>query len=72
MNAICPMKFNQMKYLSDGEPIDQDCHCEGEACAWWNERFGMCCQAVDAYLKGQEDWRREREIVTFFRNRRGG
>ena len=42
-------------------------YCEGQDCALWNERFGMCSFAVEAYLKGQEDYDREREIV-----RRGG
>lgn len=35
--------------------------CDGADCAWWNEHFGGCCIAVDAYLKGQEDHRAERD-----------
>ena len=41
--------------------------CLKEECAWWNDRFGMCSQAVDAYLKGQEDYHREIKS-----NREGG
>ena len=37
--------------------------CLGKGCELWNERFGMCCEAVDAYLKGQEDWRAEKELI---------
>jgi hypothetical protein len=53
---LCPIKFNTpyvKGYLNE---------CEQVKCAWWNERFGMCCKAVDAYLKGQEDYRNERKI----------
>jgi hypothetical protein len=38
------------------------CQCEQSQCAWWNERFGKCCQAVDAYLKGAEDSRNEAKV----------
>ncbi len=38
------------------ESIDD---CLKEECAWWNERFGQCCMAVDAYLKGIIDHRNE-------------
>lgn len=33
--------------------------CLGKDCELWIERFGRCCMAVDAYLKGQADWRAE-------------
>ena len=36
--------------------------CMRQDCELWNERFGRCSFAVDAYLKGQEDWRRDRGI----------
>lgn len=45
-------------------------HCQTTACAWWNERFGMCCVAVPAYIKGVEDrrqelkeWKKDREYL---------
>jgi hypothetical protein len=61
---ICPIK---PQAFDTREGCYPDAECDRELCAWWNERFGMCCQAVDAYLKGQEDRRSEQEIV-----RRGG
>ena len=70
---ICAMKLAnsnivQKPQYCECERLDcQYCECERLDCQWWNERFGMCCIAVDAYLKGQEDWQREKEIV-----RRGG
>ena len=33
--------------------------CLKEECAWWNKTFGMCSQAVGAYLKGIAVRRRE-------------
>ena len=54
---LCPLKFNNPN--KEG----QSCRCEQSDCALWNERFGMCSLAVVAYLKGQEDWRKEQ---TFF------
>lgn len=33
--------------------------CLKADCELWIERFGRCCMAVDAYLKGQADWRAE-------------
>jgi len=60
---ICAMKLANSNIVQK----PQYCECERLDCQWWNERFGMCCIAVDAYLKGQEDWQREKEIV-----RRGG
>lgn len=35
-------------------------NCEQGACALWCEYFGKCSLAVDAYLKGHEDFRREK------------
>ena len=51
----CPMSFVD----PDFDPEK----CLEANCAWWNEHFGMCCQAVDAYLKGQEDLRKERKFI---------
>jgi len=51
----------------EGEPRCPIQECLQEECAWWNKRFGRCSQAVDAYRKGQEDWRREKELI-----RKGG
>lgn len=33
--------------------------CLKEKCAWWNEYYGMCSQAIDGYLKGIADYRLE-------------
>jgi len=33
--------------------------CLKAECAWWNERFGMCSQALAAYLAGVADRRAE-------------
>jgi len=53
---FCPFKFNNPS-------IDlRYCQCEKEQCELWNERFGKCSLAVDAYLKGQEDIRAERGV----------
>ena len=53
---FCPFKFNNPS-------IDlRYCQCEKEQCELWNERFGKCSFAVDAYLKGQEDIRAERGV----------
>ena len=60
---ICAMKLANSNIVQK----PQYCECERLDCQWWNERLGMCCIAVDAYLKGQEDRQREKEIV-----RRGG
>ena len=63
----CPLKFTKPEYLPDGTPIGGEWGCEQSNCAWWEAITGRCCMAVDAYLKGQEDWRREKETI-----RRGG
>ena len=52
---LCPMTFNMQTYLPNGEPLQPDYNCCDKKCAWWNERFGMCCIAVDAYQKGIVD-----------------
>ena len=36
-----------------------DCHKKN--CELWNDHFGRCSFGVDAFLKGNEDWRREKE-----------
>jgi aspartate/tyrosine/aromatic aminotransferase len=54
-----------MKFLMKAsEPISEDAiiraiSCD-KNCAWYNERFGMCCVAVDAHLKATEDILKER------------
>jgi hypothetical protein len=53
------MSFNQQTHLPDGEPLNPDYNCMMDECSWWNERFGMCCIAVDAYQRGIEDRRKE-------------
>ena len=47
--------------LKDEARISDD--CLKEECAWWNHHFGMCLLAVNAYLRGQQDYRREREVT---------
>jgi hypothetical protein len=54
---ICPMKLAN----SNKHPVE--CECERTDCEWWNERFGKCAVAVDAYLKGQEDRWLERDLT---------
>jgi len=51
---ICPKKFNSVTVDKMGIIWADACHCETTSCAWWNERFGMCCMAVDAHIKGVE------------------
>ncbi len=61
---ICPMKFAQdfpEGYSNELLIANNYLKCHQGDCAWWNDRFGMCCKAVDAYLKGQEDYRAERK-----------
>jgi hypothetical protein len=62
---ICPFKLTNPNNDSVKDPLSVI--CVEEECALWNERFGMCSLAVDAYLKGQEDWRAEKEML-----RKGG
>lgn len=53
---FCPFKFAKPnKIMEAGQ-----CECERSSCALWNEHFGICSLAVDAYLKGQADWRAEK------------
>jgi len=64
------MKFNQdfeRGYENDTIIRNGYLNCFQSKCAWWNERFGMCCIAVDAHLKATEDRARESAIC-----RRGG
>ncbi len=68
----CPFKMANPELASHWQPhtscyTDWLWECERENCALWNERFQMCSQAVDAYLRGKEDRRRENEIT-----RKGG
>ncbi len=57
---LCPMKFHA-KIQARADELDYDPDCNTN-CSWWNERFGMCCIAIDAYQKGIEDRRRENAI----------
>jgi len=70
--SYCPFKmanpeladhYDSNRGFSSGDRFE----CDRGYCALWNERFGMCSFAVDAYLKGQEDARKERDIL-----RKGG
>ena len=68
----CPFKMANPGLTASYRPemecfSDAEWTCEKDTCQLWNERFGMCSLAVDAYLKGQEDWSREKEII-----RKGG
>lgn len=58
---ICPMKLNN----PNNRPVD--CQCEQTDCEWWNEHFGKCSIAVDAYLKGQEDRQLEQAPLRNFK-----
>lgn len=62
----CPLTFKIVTtgYL-ETKTDAQDC-LQAE-CAWWNEHFLMCSQAVDAYHEGVLDRARERDLV-----RKGG
>jgi len=48
MMKMCPRKFNENTV--DAAGVHGECVCEEKDCAWWNSHFGMCCEAVDAYL----------------------
>ena len=55
---ICPLIELSFRIAKPGErPLDTEC-LQAE-CAWWNERFGMCSQALAAYLTGVADRRAE-------------
>ena len=58
---FCPFKFtnSQVDMTKDLLPTNL-CQCEREQCQLWNERFGKCSLAVDAYLKAQDDLLKER------------
>ena len=45
----------------EGSYTGQDCGCEKTNCELWNEHFGKCSLAIDAYIKGIEDYRKEFE-----------
>ena len=45
--------------LSAGTTQRQGDECMRENCAWWEEHFGKCAIAVEAYLKGVADHRLE-------------
>ncbi len=54
----CPLREVHMQTAVDKwDWVSADC-LQAE-CAWWNDRFGMCSPAVDAYLKGQVDYHNE-------------
>ena len=64
---ICPFKMANPALTTHYVPgdscfIPQDWECVRVYCGLWNEHFGMCSFAVDAYLKGHEDSRRESKI----------
>jgi len=69
---FCPFKMANPELASHYDSrteqyTDWNWECERGKCELWNERFGKCSRAVDAYLKGQEDLRKENEII-----RKGG
>ena len=53
---ICPL---QPRNYDPSEEHYLDPTCDMEKCAWWEEHYGKCCIAVDAYLKGVADHRLE-------------
>ncbi len=54
----CPLYMSLATLVGRGLSITPT-DCLQAECAWWNERFGMCSQAVSAYLTGIEDSRAE-------------
>jgi hypothetical protein len=54
----CPLSNHGLHPSETGERV-LPADCILNECAWWNEYFGKCCIAVDAYLKGIEDHRLE-------------
>jgi len=63
---MCPRKFNENTVDASG--VHGECVCEEDECAWWNAHFGMCCEAVDAYLIGVG----EGEILSCLKHPPGG
>ncbi len=57
----CPIQFT-LAYSTGGVLSTPSRDCLREECAWWNNRFDMCSQAVSAYLRGVED--RAKEVKT--------
>jgi len=58
----CPLMsqpYESGEYQSKWHGVD----CLKEECAWWNEHYGMCSQAVAAYHEGVLDRARERDIA---------
>jgi len=63
----CPFKMANPELAShylpqSGYYSERNWQCEQAGCELWNERFGKCSLAVDAYLKEQEDYRKERGV----------
>lgn len=54
---ICPLKNHAKLVSTVMVPLD---NCTEVTCAWWNATFGMCCMAVAAYTRGQEEEQAER------------
>jgi len=64
---FCPFKMANPElaphYMPEvGCSSARDWDCARNNCELWNERFGKCSLAVDAYLKGQTDIRAERRM----------
>lgn len=64
----CPFKMANPELADCFRPeagyySEQRWNCEQATCQLWNERFGECSFAVEAYLKGQEDRRAEKEAL---------
>jgi len=64
---FCPFKMSNPELASRYQPetasySETYWQCEKEQCELWNERFGRCALAVDAYLKGEEDYRKEKGV----------
>lgn len=45
--------------------------CGEELCAWWNERYGMCCVAVAAHITAEEEKLEEKLIERDLARRMG-
>ena len=48
---FCPMMFNSPNNNWE------DCECQGQGCARWSTYYGMCSDAVPAFLSGREEQR---------------